>query len=224
MPCYFLSLFKILASVAAKIERLQRDFLWSRVGEGKRDHLVSWDVVCKPKAKGGLGFGKIVLRNVALLGKWLWRYPREGSTLWHKMRDPGLYLLQGFLQSNLFFLPYPNALVLLQFSLLSVFGNLKSLSKSSPLSGWWHTKRGIVLWQDACIAVIWVVRRERKARIFEDKVRNSENLWDSIHFLASLWDFVPSKCWRTLPVGQGTNGIALFVMENVSKPEFRAES
>ena len=81
MPCYFLSLFKILASVVAKIERLQRDFLWSRVGEGKRDHLVSWDVVCKPKAIGGLGFGKIVLRNVALLGKWLSRYPREGSAL-----------------------------------------------------------------------------------------------------------------------------------------------
>ena len=87
IPSYFLSLFKILASVAAKIERLQRDFLWSRVGEGKRDHLVSWDVVCNPKVKGGLGlgFGKISLRNLALLGKWLWRYPTEGSTLWHQV-------------------------------------------------------------------------------------------------------------------------------------------
>ena len=61
MPCYFLSLFKIPASVAAKIERLQRGFLWSGVGEEKRDHLVSWDVVCKPKAIGGLGFGFWVL-------------------------------------------------------------------------------------------------------------------------------------------------------------------
>ncbi|RVW26859.1 Transposon TX1 uncharacterized 149 kDa protein [Vitis vinifera] len=42
---YFLSLFKIPALVAAKIERLQRDFLWSGVGEGKRDHLVSCDAV-----------------------------------------------------------------------------------------------------------------------------------------------------------------------------------
>ncbi|RVW87422.1 hypothetical protein CK203_033651 [Vitis vinifera] len=39
------------ASVAAKIERLQRDFLWSGIGEGK----------------------------------WLWRYPREGSALWHQV-------------------------------------------------------------------------------------------------------------------------------------------
>ncbi|RVW68026.1 hypothetical protein CK203_064824 [Vitis vinifera] len=42
------------------------------------------DVVCKPKAIGGLGFGNISWRNLALLGKWLWRYPREGSALWHQ--------------------------------------------------------------------------------------------------------------------------------------------
>ena len=67
--------------MAAKIERLQKDFLWLEIGEGKRDHLVSWDVMCNPKAKGGLRFGKISLRTLALLGKWLWRYSREGSTL-----------------------------------------------------------------------------------------------------------------------------------------------
>ncbi|RVW40666.1 putative ribonuclease H protein [Vitis vinifera] len=79
------SLFKIPVSVAAKIERLQRDFFWSGVGKGKRDHLISWDVVCKPKVKGGLGLGKISLKNLTLLGKWLWRYPRESTTQWHQV-------------------------------------------------------------------------------------------------------------------------------------------
>ncbi|RVX15151.1 Transposon TX1 uncharacterized 149 kDa protein [Vitis vinifera] len=51
IPNYFLSLFKIPASMATKVERMQRDFLWSGVGEGK----------------------------------WLWRFPRESTALWHQV-------------------------------------------------------------------------------------------------------------------------------------------
>ena len=85
IPTYFLSLFKILVSIASKIEKLQRDFLWSRAGEGKKDHLIRWDVVCRPKKLGGLGFRKTFLRNIALLGNWLWRFPRKKNGLWHKV-------------------------------------------------------------------------------------------------------------------------------------------
>ena len=62
-----------------KIEKLRRGFLWSRVREYKQeqDHLVSWDLVCKSKGEGGLGFGKISVRNCVLLGKQLWRFPKE---------------------------------------------------------------------------------------------------------------------------------------------------
>ena len=69
IPNYFLSFFKIPISIASKIEKLQRDFLWSEVGERKKDHLIRWDVVSRPKKLGGLGFGKTSLRNIALLGK-----------------------------------------------------------------------------------------------------------------------------------------------------------
>ena len=48
---------------------MQRDFLWSSFGEGKKDHLVSLDLVCRLKEFGCLGFEKITLRNQALLGK-----------------------------------------------------------------------------------------------------------------------------------------------------------
>ena len=61
------------------------------------------------------------------------------------------------------------------------------------------SKRGIVLWQNACIVVIWVVWQERNARIFEEMARNSENLWDSIHFLASLWVFC-SVVFKGIPL------------------------
>ena len=50
-----------------------------------------------------------------------------------------------------------------------------------------RSKRSLVLWQAACIALIWVVWWERNARVFEDKARNSEALQDTIHFLTSFW-------------------------------------
>ena len=46
--------------------------------------------MCRSKEQGGLGFGKISLRNRALLGKWLWWFPRESSELWHEV-IPSIY-------------------------------------------------------------------------------------------------------------------------------------
>ena len=78
----------VLLSVATRIEKMQRDFLWSRIGEGKRDHLVRWDQVCKPMENSGLGFMSISFGNKvyrALLGKWLWRFFMERTIIWNKV-------------------------------------------------------------------------------------------------------------------------------------------
>ena len=54
-------------------------------GTCKSCHYYRWDFVCRPKELGGLGFRKTSLRIIALLGKWLWRFPRERNGLWHKV-------------------------------------------------------------------------------------------------------------------------------------------
>ena len=48
-------------------------------------HLVRWEEVIKPKHKGGLEIGNLIIRNRSLLLKWLWRFTREGEMLWHKV-------------------------------------------------------------------------------------------------------------------------------------------
>ena len=56
IPSYFLSLFKITTSIALKIEKLQRNFLGFGTEKGKKYHLISWDIACRPKEFKGLGF------------------------------------------------------------------------------------------------------------------------------------------------------------------------
>ena len=69
IPTYFLSLFPILASMANRIARLQRDFLWGGLGDEPKFHLVDWSTMCTPLSLGGLGIRNLGTFNVALLGK-----------------------------------------------------------------------------------------------------------------------------------------------------------
>jgi exonuclease III len=85
IPTYLLSLFPLPVSVAHRLEKLQRDFLWGGIGEEKRFHLIRWDKVCLPLQNGGLAIKNLRLFNQALLGKWIWRFGNEREFLWRKV-------------------------------------------------------------------------------------------------------------------------------------------
>ena len=48
---------------------------------GKKIHLVSWDLVCYAKKKGGLGIHGLSIVNRALLGKWVWKFAEEENSI-----------------------------------------------------------------------------------------------------------------------------------------------
>ena len=85
LPMYFLSLFTIPKAVAARMESIQRNFLWGYSEGSFKYPLVAWEKVCVLVEFGGLGIRSVVLFNQALLGKWLWRYGHEVTHLWRRV-------------------------------------------------------------------------------------------------------------------------------------------
>jgi hypothetical protein len=85
LPTYFLSLFPIPSSVAKRIKKIQRDFLWGGIGEEFKYHLVNWRTVCTPLPMGGLGIRQTIPFNQALMGKWLWRFATENNAFWRQV-------------------------------------------------------------------------------------------------------------------------------------------
>ncbi|RVX10927.1 putative ribonuclease H protein [Vitis vinifera] len=85
MPLYQMSLFRMPKTVARRLEKLHRDFLWGRGNLEKKAHLVNWEVVCADKENGGLGLRKLALLNKALLGKWIWRFACVEEDLWKQV-------------------------------------------------------------------------------------------------------------------------------------------
>ena len=71
LPTYYLSLFTIPKSMATRLERIKRNFLWGSSVECFKYPLVAWEKVCLPHQLGGLGIWKLAPFNQALLGKWL---------------------------------------------------------------------------------------------------------------------------------------------------------
>ena len=85
LPTNFLSILPISRKVANRMEKLERDFLWSSISGDSKLRLVKWAKVCKPLQIGGLGIRRLRSFNSTLLGKWLWRYGLDIDALWRRV-------------------------------------------------------------------------------------------------------------------------------------------
>jgi hypothetical protein len=75
MVLYMLSFFLLPKGVLSRFDFFQSRFFWQ--GEKKKCRLAKWSVVCRPKNQGELGIQDHEVKNIALLGKWLFRLLTE---------------------------------------------------------------------------------------------------------------------------------------------------
>ncbi|CAL9017859.1 unnamed protein product, partial [Prunus brigantina] len=94
IPIYAMQTTKLPVSVCDDLDKLNRNFFWGGGEKKQKIHLCQWDLVCRPKSKGGMGFKKTAAMNQAMLAKIGWRLHNKDEGLWAKIY--GKKYLQGY--------------------------------------------------------------------------------------------------------------------------------
>lgn len=85
LPTYWFNLYRIPSSICNEIDKIRRDFLWGWNHEKnpptRKMHLLKWAKLCCQKEGGGLNISNLDARNIALLGKWWWRWKNDRELL-----------------------------------------------------------------------------------------------------------------------------------------------
>lgn len=73
LPVYIMSVFKLPAGLSEELTRMIRRYWWGAERGKRKTHWVSWDIMLRPKVKGGMGFKDLRLFNQDLLARQAWR-------------------------------------------------------------------------------------------------------------------------------------------------------
>ncbi|CAA7022190.1 unnamed protein product [Microthlaspi erraticum] len=85
IPVHTMSIISLPKSTLEKIDQISRSFIWGSTQEQRKQHLLAWSKVCKPKNEGGLGIRSATAMNKALLAKVGWRLLHDNVSLWTRV-------------------------------------------------------------------------------------------------------------------------------------------
>ena len=85
IPVHSMSTIALPGAITKSLDRVSRDFVWRSHTGQRKQHLLAWKRVCRPKMEGGLGIRSEKSMNKALLSKVGWRLLQDKDSLWAKV-------------------------------------------------------------------------------------------------------------------------------------------
>lgn len=79
---FYFSLFKAPSKVIKALEKIRMRFFWGGDMEKRKITWIAWDKISTSKERGGLGIGSLKAQNIAMLGKWWWRFKANPNSTW----------------------------------------------------------------------------------------------------------------------------------------------
>lgn len=101
VPNYTMSCFKIPNAICDELTSMVSQFWWGQEKEEKREAWMSWEKLCQPKEKGGMGFCDLKGFNKALLAKQGWRLQTNPHSLFARVFKAKYFHDRSFIQATL---------------------------------------------------------------------------------------------------------------------------
>ena len=101
IPTYTMGVFKLPDTFCDDMTRIVRSFWWGQSNGKNKMAWLSWEKMCSPKEKGGLGFRDLKAFNLALLAKQGWRLQNNHGSLVHHVFQARYFPGTDFLHAEL---------------------------------------------------------------------------------------------------------------------------